>query len=199
MFTGLIEGLGRFKSNNGDRFTFSWPDNPSIYELGESIAVNGCCLTVVDFDGDQWTANVIPETLSRTNLGYLIPGDPVNFERPLKVSDRLGGHIVQGHVDTIGLVRQVAPEMVIGFDPSFAKYVVEKGSISIDGVSLTVVEAGNDFARVSIIPHTSSVTTLGTRDVGERVNLEFDVVAKYVERMHSLGIPTEFPESSISN
>ena len=199
MFTGLIEGLGRFKSNNGDRFTFSWPDNPSIYELGESIAVNGCCLTVVDFDGDQWTANVIPETLSRTNLGYLIPGDPVNFERPLKVSDRLGGHIVQGHVDTIGLVRRVAPDLVIGFDPSFAKYVVEKGSISIDGVSLTVVEAGNDFARVSIIPHTSSVTTLGTRDVGERVNLEFDVVAKYVERMHSLGIPTEFPESSISN
>ncbi len=199
MFTGLIEGLGRFKSNNGDRFTFSWPDNPSIYELGESIAVNGCCLTVVDFDGDQWTANVIPETLSRTNLGYLIPGDPVNFERPLKVSDRLGGHIVQGHVDTIGLVRRVAPDLVIGFDPSFAKYVVEKGSIAIDGVSLTVVEAGNDFARVSIIPHTSSVTTLGTRDIGERVNLEFDVVAKYVERMHYLGIPTEFPESSISN
>ncbi len=199
MFTGLIEGLGRFKSNNGDRFTFSWPDNPSIYETGESIAVNGCCLTVVDFDGDKWTANVIPETLSRTNLGYLIPGDPVNFERPVKVSDRLGGHIVQGHVDTVGLVRRVAPDLVIGFDPSFARYVVEKGSIAIDGVSLTVVEAGNDFARVSIIPHTSSVTTLGTRDIGERVNLEFDIVAKYVERMHSLGIPTDFPESSISN
>lgn len=190
MFTGLVEGLGSFKSRDGDRFTFSWPGNESPYEIGESIAVNGCCLTVVDFNGDDWTANAIPETLERTNLGYLRPDDPVNFERPVRVSDRLGGHIVQGHVDTVGIVRQPAPNLIIGFDPEFAKYVVEKGSIAIDGVSLTVVEAGRDFATVSIIPHTSSVTTLGSRDIGERVNLEFDIVAKYVERMHTLGVPS---------
>ncbi len=188
MFTGLVEGLGSFKSKDGDRFTFSWPGNDTPFSLGESIAVNGCCLTVVDFRGEDWTANVISETLARTNLGFLSPGDLVNFERPVKVSDRLGGHIVQGHVDTIGIVRQPAPNLVVGFDRQFAKYVVEKGSIAIDGVSLTVVEAGEDFASVSLIPHTSSVTTLGVRNAGERVNLEFDIVAKYVERMHTLEI-----------
>lgn len=198
MFTGLVEGLGSFKSNSGDRFTFSWPGNPSPFETGESIAVNGCCLTVVDFDGDDWTANVITESLSRTNLGYLSPGDLVNFERPLQVSDRLGGHIVQGHVDTVGIVRQPAPELVIAFDPLYAKYLVDKGSIAIDGVSLTVVKAGIDSVTVSLIPHTSYMTTLGKRDIGERVNLEFDIVAKYVERIHTLGIPAEFPENTIS-
>lgn len=193
MFTGLVEGLGSFRLSDGDRFTFSWPDNPSGFELGESIAVNGCCLTVVDFSGTDWTANVVPETLARTNLSFLSPGDPVNFERPLQVSDRLGGHIVQGHVDSVGVVRNPAPDLVVGFEPRYAKYVVEKGSIAIDGVSLTVVKAGRDFAAVSLIPHTSSVTTLGARNVGERVNLEFDIVAKYVERMHTLGMPAENP------
>lgn len=189
MFTGLVEGLGSLKSRDGDRFTFSWPSNLSPFEMGESIAVNGCCLTVVAFENDSWTANVISETLARTNLGYLTPGDPVNFERPVMVSDRLGGHIVQGHVDAVGIVRQPAPDLTVGFDPQFARYVVEKGSIAIDGVSLTVVAVGRDSATVSLIPHTTSVTTLGARGVGDRVNLEFDIVAKYVERMHTLGMP----------
>ncbi len=189
MFTGLVEGLGSLKSRDEDRFTFSWPGNPSLFEMGESIAVNGCCLTVVAFESESWTANVIPETLARTNLGYLAPGDLVNFERPVKLSDRLGGHIVQGHVDTVGIVRQPAPDLIVGFDPKYAKYVVEKGSIAIDGVSLTVVAVGPDSATVSLIPHTASVTTLGVRVVGDRVNLEFDIVAKYVERMHTLEMP----------
>ena len=185
MFTGLVEGYGSFRSRDGDRFTFNWPDSEVTFSVGESIAVNGCCLTVVEFNGHDWTANVIEETLSRTNLNFLNSGDGVNFEKPLKVSDRLGGHIVQGHVDTVGLVRQAAPDLVVGFDPNFAKYVVTKGSIAIDGVSLTVIEAGPDFLGVSLIPHTSLVTTLGVRQVGESVNLEFDIVAKYVERMYT--------------
>lgn len=187
MFTGLVEELGGFKSRSGDLFTFEWPGDPGPFVLGESIAVNGCCLTVVEYSTSTWSANVIDETLSRTNLGDLNPGDRVNFERPLKVSDRLGGHIVQGHVDAVGTVSSPAPDMAIRFNSEFAKYVVVKGSIAIDGVSLTVVAVGEDYLSVSLIPHTSSVTTLGGRVVGSRVNLEFDIVAKYVERMVDLG------------
>lgn len=187
MFSGLIEELGTFTGRRGDLFTFEWPVDSVPFVLGESIAVNGCCLTVMQHSGSSWSANVIDETLSRTNLGDLNPGDRVNFERPLRVSDRLGGHIVQGHVDAVGVVTSAAPDMVVHFDSKFAKYVVVKGSIAVDGVSLTVVEAGEDYLSVSLIPHTSSVTTLGSRIVGSRVNLEFDIVAKYVERMVDLG------------
>lgn len=187
MFTGLVEAMGSFCGRTGDTLTFEWPDSDISYEIGESVAVNGCCLTVVDTIGTRWSANVVPETLFRTNLGDLKVGDAVNFERPLRPSDRFGGHIVQGHVDAVGVIASQAPDLQVTFDSAFAKYVVEKGSIAIDGISLTVVSVGDDFVSVSVIPHTSSVTTLGVKGVGAKVNLEFDIVAKYLERMTDLG------------
>lgn len=186
VFTGLVEALGTFEGREGTLYTFSWPDAEEAFKDGESIAVNGCCLTVVESAGGRWSANVVDETLAKTNLGLLNPGEPVNLERPLRVCDRLGGHIVQGHVDSVGTVVEPAPPLRVRFAPEFAKYVVEKGSISIDGVSLTVVEAGRDFVSVALIPHTALVTTLGVRKVGDSVNLEFDIVAKYVLRMNDL-------------
>lgn len=187
MFTGLVEAMGSFEGRKGDTLTFDWPDPDISYGIGESIAVNGCCLTVISALGTKWSANVVAETLTRTNLGNLKNGDAVNFERPLRPSDRFGGHIVQGHVDAVGTITSPAPDLRVSFDPGFAKYVVEKGSIAIDGISLTIVSVGDDFIKVSVIPHTSSVTTLGVKGVGTKVNLEFDIVAKYLERMTDLG------------
>lgn len=183
MFTGLIEGLGAFIGKRSDVFSFDWPGLSEPYQLGESIAVNGCCLTVIEYDSSIFRANVVPETLRRTNLGDLTPGARVNFERPVRPSDRLGGHIVQGHIDAVGEIVRAAPELLVQFDPSFAKYIVTKGSVAIDGISLTITRADDDILGVSVIPHTASVTTLGTKGIGDRVNLEFDIVAKYVERM----------------
>lgn len=183
MFTGIVETLGTFEGRVGDLFTFVWPSHEDDFEIGESIAVNGCCLTLIASHGDKWKANVINETLTRTSLSDLKPGDPVNLERPMKVSDRFGGHIVQGHVDTVGLIYQQSPDLIVRFDSAYAKYAVVKGSIAIDGVSLTLVDVGDDRISVSLIPHTCEVTTLGSRQVGDKVNLEFDIVAKYVERM----------------
>ncbi|MGH9003861.1 MAG: riboflavin synthase, partial [Acidimicrobiia bacterium] len=159
--------------------------------LGASIAVNGCCLTVVAFDPDDgwWAADAVEETLSRTCLGALGPGDPVNLERPVRLSDRLGGHLVQGHVDGVGRIRERTPlpdgstRVGIEAPDHLLRYVVEKGSIAVDGVSLTVAgtdAAGFDFA---LIPHTATVTTLGAKGPGAPVNLEVDLVAKYIERL----------------
>ncbi|MEY2469396.1 MAG: riboflavin synthase, partial [Actinomycetota bacterium] len=134
--------------------------------------------------GDEWfAADAVDETLSRSALRVLSVGDPVNLERPVRLIDRLGGHLVQGHVDGIGTVRNAAPDLAIGCEPSVLKYVVEKGSITVDGISLTVVEVGDDGFTVAVIPHTITVTTLGQRKAGDLVNLEVDVVAKYVERL----------------
>ena len=187
MFTGLIEEQGRLAHREGHRFTFEPATllKPSTVldgtELGDSIAVNGCCLTVVDLGADrQWSADVVDETLSRTNLGDLEPGDAVNLERPLRLDGRLGGHLVQGHVDAVGTVVEAAPTLHIR-SPS-TQYVVEKGSISVDGVSLTVVDLTDDGFTVAVIPHTAEVTTLGRRKPGDRVNLEFDLIAKYVAK-----------------
>jgi riboflavin synthase len=151
--------------------------------VGDSIAVNGCCLTVTDV-GDGWyAANAVAETLSRTNLGTLAAGDRVNLERPLRLADRLGGHLVQGHVDAAGEVLEPAPDLRVRAPRELLKYIVEKGSITVDGCSLTVVEVGNDWFSVAVIPHTAEVTTLGIRAAGDRVNLEVDVMAKYAERL----------------
>ncbi len=183
MFTGIVEELGTVRSRTDGRFEFDATTVLEDAKIGDSIAVNGCCLTVVEFGEGWWAADAVEETLSRTNLGDLSPGDPVNFERPVRAADRLGGHIVQGHVDAVGEVVTPAPDLRIRIPRELARYVVEKGSITVDGCSLTVVEALDDGFTVAIIPHTTAVTTLGLRRPGDRVNLEVDLVAKYVERL----------------
>jgi riboflavin synthase len=183
MFTGIVEELGRVRSREGGRFTFEATAVLADAKIGDSIAVNGCCLTVVDLGAGWWAADAVDETLARTNLGDLSPGDPVNLERPVRAEDRLGGHIVQGHVDAVGEVVSPAPELRVKLPDGLSRYIVEKGSITVDGCSLTVVDALDDEFSVAIIPHTAEVTTLGVRRPGDRVNLEVDLVAKYVERL----------------
>ena len=181
MFTGLIEEMGALWARNGSRFTFESQLVTEDAKVGDSIAVNGCCLTVVELGPGTWSADVVDETLRRTNLGDLELGDQVNLERPLRLSDRLGGHVVQGHVDGLGEVVAGAPDLVVRTPDT--RYVVEKGSIAVDGVSLTVTGVADDRFSVAVIPHTAAVTTLGRRQAGDRVNLEFDLIAKYVERL----------------
>ena len=158
---------------------------PSTLIVGSSIAVNGCCLTAVEVGPDGFVAQAVPETLSRTNLGELAPGAEVNLERPLAADGRLDGHLVQGHVDGTGEVVRAAPDLRIEASPEILRYLVEKGSVTIDGVSLTVVSVDEEAFSVAVIPHTMEVTTLGHRRTGERVNLEVDLIGKYVERLLS--------------
>jgi len=187
MFTGIVEELGHVVSREGARLRTGAERILDDAELGASIAVNGCCLTVVDWDAGAgwWEAEVTEETYRRTSLGLLAPGHPVNLERPVRLSDRLGGHLVQGHVDDVGVVVEPAPDLHVRMDRDLTRYVVEKGSITVDGVSLTVVSALPDGFTVAVIPHTAAVTTLGSRRPGDPVNLEVDVTAKYVERLLS--------------
>jgi riboflavin synthase len=195
MFTGLVEELGRVKGivrgARSVRLTVAAKAIMGDVKLGDSIAVNGTCLTVVDF-GDNWfTADVMPETVERTALAGLRNGDTVNLERTLRVGDRLGGHIVSGHIDGVGVIRAKetndnAVVVRIGAPPTVMRYIVEKGSVAIDGISLTVVAVGPDWFTVSLIPHTAAVTTLGIKGVGEPVNLEADVIGKYVEKLLGL-------------
>jgi riboflavin synthase len=151
--------------------------------MGASIAVNGTCLTVVAWGDGWWEADVVEETYARTALGALVAGDRVNLERPVRMSDRLGGHLVQGHVDVVGTIVAPAPDLRIAMAPELLRYVVHKGSITIDGTSLTVAAVHDDGFSVAIIPHTAAVTTLGRKGPGDPVNLELDVVAKYVESL----------------
>ena len=181
MFTGLIEELGSLAIRDGPRFTFASDLVTTDAKVGDSIAVNGCCLTVIALDPGRWSADVVDETLSRTTLGGLRPGDPVNLERPVRPSDRLGGHVVQGHVDGLGEVVAAGADLVVGTPDT--RYLVEKGSVAVDGVSLTVANVEDDRFRVALIPHTAAVTTLGSLQAGDKVNLEFDILAKYVERL----------------
>ncbi|MFF4899097.1 riboflavin synthase [Streptomyces sp. NPDC001068] len=192
MFTGIVEELGEITAveNLGDasRFRLRGPVVTEGAQHGDSIAVNGVCLTVVEHEGDEFTADVMQETLKRSSLGALGVGSRVNLERPTAVGSRLGGHIVQGHVDGTGQVLSRTPsenwEIVrVSLPADLARYVVEKGSITVDGISLTVVEAGPDYFTVSLIPTTLDLTTLGLKQAGDPVNLEVDVVAKYVERL----------------
>jgi riboflavin synthase len=196
VFTGIVEELGEITAveNLGDaaRFTVRGPVVTEGAKHGDSIAVNGVCLTVVDFGDGVFTADVMAETLKRSSLGGLGPGSRVNLERPMALGGRLGGHLVQGHVDGTGAVldRTSAEhwELVkVSLPAELSRYVVEKGSITVDGVSLTVVEAALDHFTVSLIPTTLALTTLGIKQPGDPVNLEVDVIAKYVERM--LGAP----------
>jgi riboflavin synthase len=202
MFTGIVEELGTVAAveDQGDAIRLSIRATTVLEDvgLGDSIAVNGCCLTVTTVDGDTWTADVMQETLDKTSLYGVRPGDPVNLERAVTADKRLGGHIVQGHVDGVGTVVARTPsehwEVVeIAMPPDLARYLVDKGSITVDGVSLTVVEAGDDRFTVSLIPETLARTTLGTRRPGDRVNLEVDVIAKYVERLLPFTTTTKDP------
>ena len=192
MFTGIIEELGTVAAveDQGDaiRLAISAAVVLEDVHLGDSIAVNGCCLTVTTVAGDTWTADVMQETLDKTGLAGVRPGDRVNLERAVTADKRLGGHIVQGHVDGVGtIVSRTASEhwevVEIAMPEALSRYLVDKGSITVDGVSLTVVAARTDAFTVSLIPETLARTTLGTRQPGDRVNLEVDVIAKYVERL----------------
>tara|TARA_B100001245_G_scaffold66232_1_gene46115 strand:+ start:2059 stop:2634 length:576 start_codon:yes stop_codon:yes gene_type:complete len=183
MFTGLIEELGSFVSSDGERFRFAANQVLEETTVDDSIAVNGCCLTVVALGEDWWEADVVAETVQRTSLGQLTPGDPVNFERAVRYSDRLGGHMVQGHVDGVGTVVTPGPDLRIRTSEGLDKYLVEKGSVTVDGVSLTCFHVNENCFSVALIPHTLAVTTLGSYSVGDSVNLEVDVIAKYVERL----------------
>lgn len=183
MFTGIVEEMGTVVSREGPRLRIGAEVVVSDAGIGDSIAVNGTCLTVVTLGDGWWEADVVDETYSRTSLGGLGAGDPVNLERPVRVSDRLGGHLVQGHVDGVGTVVTPAPDLRITVPHDLLRYVVEKGSITIDGVSLTVAAVHDDGLSVAIIPHTADVTTLGRRGPGDAVNLEVDVTAKHVERL----------------
>jgi riboflavin synthase len=189
MFTGIVEELGEVVSLDGGRLRVAARVVLADVTLGASIAVNGCCLTAVEWatgDGpgeSWWEADLSDETLARTNLGDLAPGAPVNLERPVRLEDRLGGHLVQGHVDAVGTIVDAVPDLRIRMGPELLRYVVEKGSITVDGVSLTVVEPLDDGFTVAVIPHTAEVTTLGRKGSGDLVNLEVDVMAKYAERL----------------
>lgn len=203
MFTGLVEELGKVKKlsrgANSARLTVAAAKILEDIKLGDSIAVNGTCLTVVEFAEAWFTADVMPETVRSTVLGNLKTGDPVNLERTLRVGDRFGGHIVSGHIDGVGRIVSKTPEenailVQISAGPEVMRYVIKKGSVAIDGISLTVVECGQDWFVVSLIPHTSQITTIGLKRVGEAVNLETDVIGKYVEKM--LGIAPAAASSS---
>lgn len=191
MFTGIVEELGTVVARRGSRLRVSARTVLDDAELGASIAVDGCCLTVVAWDATQgwWEADVSAETEARTTLGRLRPGDPVNLERPVRLADRLGGHLVQGHVDAVGEIVRPAPDLRVRIPEPLARYVVEKGSVTVDGVSLTVVEALDDGFTVAVIPHTAKVTTLGTKGPGDAVNIEVDLMAKYAERLLAGRVP----------
>jgi riboflavin synthase len=194
MFTGLVEGIGIVRAVEpaaGEvRLAVEVPaamaSDPG--RLGESVAINGCCLTAVAIDGPRWGFQAGAETLSKTNLGRLRPGDAVNLERALPANGRFGGHIVQGHVDGVGTVRSVERhgdwiDMAFALPPALASQLVPKGSVAVDGVSLTVVESGDEGFRVALIPHTLAETTLGRRAAGDVVNIETDILGKYVEKL----------------
>jgi riboflavin synthase len=192
VFTGIVEELGDVVAieelTDACRFRVRGPVVAEGARLGDSIAVNGVCLTVVDTADGEFTADVMAETLNRSSLGTLRPGHRVNLERPMALGGRLGGHLVQGHVDGVGVVTARKPSkywdvITIAVPDELSRYVVEKGSITVDGISLTVVDAGLDHFTVSLIPTTLALTTLGVKQPGDPVNLEVDVIAKYVESL----------------
>lgn len=198
MFTGIVEETGVLRSSAPS------PDDPSSVRLafdadlvtegtavGDSISVNGCCLTVVALGEGWWSADAVPETLARTSLGAVAPGQPVNLERAMRLGDRLGGHIVQGHVDGVGTILTPAPDLEISTPEDIRRYLVEKGSVTVDGTSLTVVKVTEVGFTVAVIPHTMTHTILGAKQAGDPVNLEVDVMAKYAERLLAGG--TESP------
>ena len=191
MFTGIVETMGTvvrvLRRGGGARLEVRSPEVTNDVKTGDSVAVNGSCVTVTGRFEDTFACDLVPETLARTNLGTLQPGELVNLERPLRASSRLDGHIVQGHVDVVGTIRsrrrvgaQELLEVTVPFE--LTRYLAPKGSVSVDGVSLTIVDVNKDRFRVALIPHTMETTTLGRKIQGDAVNVEVDVISKYVER-----------------
>ena len=213
MFTGIVEELGEVVAieplADASRLTVRGPLVTSDAGHGDSISVNGVCLTVVEHEGGTFTADVMAETLRRSSLGALAAGSPVNLERAVRVQDRLGGHVVQGHVDGTGEILAVTPDehwtvVRVSLPDGLGRYVVEKGSITVDGVSLTVSAVEDAWFEISLIPTTLGLTTLGSKGRGEPVNLEVDVIAKHVEKLllaaGRLPAPTStHPSSPISS
>lgn len=192
MFAGIVEEMGAVKALEktlaGTRLTILAKTVMDDLPIGASISVNGACLTVVKRDDKEFTVDVSPETMGVTNLGKLSAGSPVNLERAMKLNERIGGHLVAGHVDGVGTVRERRQEgngtiIVIEAPPEVFRYCVPKGSITVDGVSLTINEVSDRSFSVMIIPHTAKVTTLGIKQLGDTVNLESDLIGKYVERL----------------
>ena len=200
MFTGIVEEIGRFKEFSGGRLTVSAHKVLEGTNPGDSISVNGTCLTVTLLARDSFTVEVMPETLRRTSLGQSQPGDQINLERALTLSGRLGGHLVQGHVDGVGQLLSVTPEpgaVLARFSSpeKLGRYIVEKGFIAVDGVSLTVVTCDATTFTVSLVGYTRHNTNLGAKNIGDQVNVEVDIIAKYVEKLQqpaSKGITLDF-------
>ncbi|MEE9520809.1 MAG: riboflavin synthase [Dehalococcoidales bacterium] len=202
MFTGIIEEVGRVISAQSGYLVIAASNVLPEMELGGSIAVNGVCLTVTKFDTSSFSVDIMSETLKRTNLGLLHTGDGVNLERPLPLGGRLGGHLMQGHVDDTGRVASIRWQggaMLIRFEaaPEMVRYIVEKGFVAVDGVSLTIVAKDTSSFQVSVVDYTREHTTLGSRQEGDLVNLEVDIIAKYVEQLSqapNTGITVDFLE-----
>ena len=207
MFTGLVAELGTVqhlaRQGNSYHLTVAAHKVMENLKIGDSVAVNGCCLTVVRMTESEFTADVMPETVRLTNIGLLKTGSKVNLERTLRLCDGLDGHIVSGHVEGLGTILEQRPEGIavvttIGASPELLKYIIKKGSIAIDGISLTVTEVTDTSFSVSLIPHTAKETTLGIKKVGEKVNLETDIIGKYVERMLSFQTKSLAKEEKLS-
>ncbi|WP_027718120.1 riboflavin synthase [Desulfovirgula thermocuniculi] len=207
MFTGLVEEVGVVRGisrgRDSARLVVEATRVTADMKVGDSVAVNGACLTVVECDPYSFAADVMAETLAKTNLGLLKPGDRVNLERALRLGDRLGGHLVTGHIDGVGKIKRrrehdIAVLLEIEAPPEVMRYVVKKGSVAVDGTSLTVADVGRQSFLVSLIPHTASRTTLGAKKPGEAVNLEADIIGKYVERLLSFPHRGASPGEGIS-
>ncbi len=192
MFTGIVEEVGSVKAVEKGRLVIGASEVLSDVKVGDSIAVNGACLTVTTYDESGFSVDVVPETLRRTNLGELTSGSPVNLERSMPAYGRFGGHMVQGHIDGTAAIRSIESEgdaLMVIFDapPSIMRYLVEKGFIAVDGASLTIVNCDNFSFSVTIIPHTQENTVFKSKRVGDSVNLEVDIMAKYIERLTMAG------------
>lgn len=194
MFTGIVEEMGRVREWRGDTLVIDAQVALEGTRVGDSIAVNGVCITAVAVEDAAFAFDVSPETARRSNLDALRPGDPVDLERPLPYGGRVGGHLVQGHVDGVGVVRSIAPDgesYLYAFDapPPLMRYIVEKGFVAVDGISLTVAEREATAFTVAVIPYTHEHTVLGARSPGDRVNIEVDILAKYAEQLLAARAP----------
>ena len=188
MFTGIIEETGFLLKMNNGKIKIACDKILEDMKIGDSISTNGICLTVTNFDDKSFSADVMPETIRRTSLENLKVGDKINLERALRVSDRLGGHIVSGHIDGVGTIKSMKPEgnaimITVKTEKNLLRYIATKGSIALDGMSLTVVNAGENDFSVSLIPHTRDVTNFKYKQVGSLINIEVDVMARYIERL----------------